>query len=65
MLHFLHLLQSLSLCSHVHLQSVEGGGHLAHGQFDGLPLKLNGVTVSLLEARRLVVLRGDYETNMS
>lgn len=63
MLHSHHLLKSLSFCGHVQLQSVEGGDHLAHGQFDRLPLKLYGVTISFLEARRLVVLRGDWEGN--
>lgn len=54
-----HLLQPLSLRGHVQLQAVIRGHHLAHGEFDRLLLKHNGVAVGLLEARRLVILRGD------
>lgn len=62
-LSLLHLLQSLSLCGHVQLHSVEGGDHFAHGEFDRLLLKLHGVAFSLLEAWRLVVLRSDWRTD--
>lgn len=54
-----HLLQPLSLRGHVQLQAVKRGRHLAQGEFDRLLLKHNGVAVGLLEARRLVILRGD------
>lgn len=59
----IHLLQPLSLCGHVQLQSVEGSGHLAHGEFDRLLLKFHGVAVCLFEARRLVVLRSGWKTD--
>lgn len=55
----LHLLESLPLRGHVHLQVVIRGGHLTHGQFDRLLLEHYAVTIGLLEARRLVILRGD------
>lgn len=56
-----HLLQSVSLCCHVHLQSVKRSFDLTHGQFHGLHLKLQSVGVSLFEARWLIVLRSDCE----
>lgn len=63
MLLFIHLLQPLSLCGHVQLQSVEGSDHLAHGEFDRLLLKHHGVAVRLLEAWRLVTLRSFWKTD--
>lgn len=58
---FIHLLQSLSLCGHVQLEGMEGSDHLSHGELDQLPFKLHRVAFSLLEARRLVVLRSDWK----